>query len=133
MSDAIDAFSAHAPDYDATRRAIVPCWDAFYGTAVELISLRDGPVERVLDIGAGTGFMSEAVLAAHPSAQLVLLDGSEEMLARASTFDDDSVTRRTKALLKLVGKPSFEAKIAREIQASRELLKLKELDVVFGD
>ena len=84
MSDAIDAFSAHAPDYDATRRAIVPCWDAFYGTAVELVSLRGWPVERVLDIGAGTGFMSEAVFAAHPSAQLVLLDGSEEMLAHAS-------------------------------------------------
>ncbi len=84
MSDAIEAFSAHAPDYDARRRAIVPCWDAFYGTAVELLSLRGGPVERVLDIGAGTGFMSQAVLAAHPSARLVLLDGSEEMLARAA-------------------------------------------------
>ena len=84
MSDAIEAFSAHAPDYDATRRAIVPCWDAFYGTAVELLSLRGGPVERVLDIGAGTGFMSEAVLGANPSAQLVLLDGSAEMLAQAS-------------------------------------------------
>jgi tRNA (cmo5U34)-methyltransferase len=83
VSDAIDAFSAHAPDYDATRRAIVPCWDAFYGTAVELISLRGGPVERVLDIGAGTGLLSEAVLSAHPAARLVLLDGSSEMLARA--------------------------------------------------
>lgn len=83
MSDAVDAFSAHAPDYDATRRAIVPCWDAFYGTAVELISLRGGPVERVLDVGAGTGLMSEAVLAAHPSARVVLLDGSEAMLAHA--------------------------------------------------
>jgi tRNA (cmo5U34)-methyltransferase len=84
VSDAIDVFSAHAPDYDATRRAIVPCWDAFYGTAVELVSRRGGPVERVLDIGAGTGFMSEAVLAAHPSAHVVLLDGSEEMLAHAA-------------------------------------------------
>jgi tRNA (cmo5U34)-methyltransferase len=84
VSDAIEAFSEHAPDYDATRRAIIPCFDEFYATAVELLSLRDGPVERVLDIGAGTGLMSEAVLAAHPSAQLVLLDGSGEMLARAA-------------------------------------------------
>jgi tRNA (cmo5U34)-methyltransferase len=84
VSDAIDAFSAHAPDYDVTRRAIVPCWDAFYGTAVELLSLRSGPVERVLDIGAGTGFMSQAVLAAHPDAEMVLLDGSAEMLAHAA-------------------------------------------------
>ena len=84
MSDAIQAFSQHAPDYDATRRAIVPCYDAFYGTAVELLALRGGPVERVLDIGGGTGLMSEAVLAAHPSARIVLLDGSGEMLARAA-------------------------------------------------
>ena len=84
MSEAIDAFSSHAPDYDAQRRAIIPCFDDFYGTAVELLSLRGGPVERVLDIGAGTGLMSEAVLAAHPSARLVLLDGSEEMLSRAA-------------------------------------------------
>jgi tRNA (cmo5U34)-methyltransferase len=84
VSEAIDAFSAHAPDYDATRRAIIPCFDTFYGTAVELLTWRGGPVERVLDVGAGTGLMSEAVLAAHPAAKLVLLDGSAEMLARAA-------------------------------------------------
>ncbi len=84
MSEAIEAFSAHAPDYDAKRRAIVPCFDDFYGTAVELLGLRGGPVERVLDLGAGTGLLSEAVLAAHPQARVVLLDGSGEMLARAA-------------------------------------------------
>jgi tRNA (cmo5U34)-methyltransferase len=84
VSDAIDAFSAHAPDYDATRHAIIPCFDTFYGTAVELLSLREGPVGRVLDIGGGTGLMSEAVLTAHPGAEIVLLDGSGEMLARAA-------------------------------------------------
>ncbi len=85
MSDAIGAFSAHAPEYDATRRAIVPCFDTFYGTAVEVLSLRGGPVERVLDIGGGTGLMSEAVLAAHPEAEVVILDGSGEMLSRAAS------------------------------------------------
>jgi tRNA (cmo5U34)-methyltransferase len=85
VSDAIDAFSAHAPEYDATRRAIVPCFDAFYGTAVEVLSLRGGPIGRVLDLGAGTGLMSEAVLAAHPEAEVVLLDGSGEMLSRAAS------------------------------------------------
>ncbi|MGO9488389.1 MAG: class I SAM-dependent methyltransferase [Solirubrobacteraceae bacterium] len=83
MSDAIEAFSRHAPEYDAQRRAIVPCFEEFYGTAAELVSLRGGQVRRVLDLGAGTGLLSEAVLARHPDAELVLLDGSEEMLARA--------------------------------------------------
>jgi tRNA (cmo5U34)-methyltransferase len=85
MANAVEAFSAHAPDYDAKRRAIVPCFDQFYGTAAELLSVREGPVGRVLDLGAGTGLMSEAVLRRHPGAEMVLLDGSAEMLSRAAT------------------------------------------------
>lgn len=84
MSEAVDAFSAHAPDYDATRRAIIPFFDEFYGTAVSLLGLRGGEVRRVLDLGAGTGLMSEAVLASYPEAEVVLLDGSQEMLERAA-------------------------------------------------
>jgi tRNA (cmo5U34)-methyltransferase len=84
MSDAIGAFSAHAPDYDAQRRAIVPCFDRFYGTAVGLLGLRGGEVQRVLDLGAGTGLMSEAVLSGYPQAEVVLLDGSEAMLEKAA-------------------------------------------------
>jgi len=84
MSDAIAAFSAHAADYDAERRRIIPCFDAFYGTAVDLLALRGGEVRRVLDLGAGTGLLSEAVARRHPRAELVALDGSQEMLERAA-------------------------------------------------
>jgi tRNA (cmo5U34)-methyltransferase len=84
VSDAIAAFSAHAADYDAERRRIVPCFDAFYGTVVELLSLRGGGLRRVLDLGAGTGLLSEAIARAHPGVELVLVDGSSEMLARAA-------------------------------------------------
>jgi SAM-dependent methyltransferase len=41
-------------------------------------------VTRFLDLGAGTGAMSELVLAAQPSSQAVLVDFSEPMLERAS-------------------------------------------------
>jgi tRNA (cmo5U34)-methyltransferase len=61
----------------------VPSFDLFYGTAVDVLELRDGPIERVLDLGAGTGLMSAAVLARHPRAELVLVDGAAEMLAHA--------------------------------------------------
>ena len=91
MSNAIDAFSAHAPDYDAQRRAIVPCFDRFYGTAVELLGLRGGEVRKVLDLGAGTGLMSEAVLRRHPQAEVVLLDGSQAMLEKAAMRLPDTV------------------------------------------
>lgn len=83
MADSVSVFSAHAADYDAQRRRLVPCFDLFYGTAVGLVGLRGGAVRRVLDLGAGTGLLSEAVLARYPGVELVLLDGAEEMLARA--------------------------------------------------
>ncbi|MCW3031702.1 MAG: class SAM-dependent methyltransferase [Solirubrobacterales bacterium] len=61
----------------------MPCFEEFYGTAVELLGLRGTPVRRVLDLGAGTGLMSEAVLSRYPDAELVLVDGAPEMLDQA--------------------------------------------------
>ena len=83
MSDSVSVFAAHAGDYHAERRRIVPCFDQFYGTAVGLLELRGGPIERVLDLGAGTGLMSEAVLARYPGTEIVLLDGAAAMLDQA--------------------------------------------------
>ncbi len=83
MSDSVSVFAAHASEYEAERRRLVPCFEDFYGTAVRLVSLRGGEVRRVLDLGAGTGLMSGAVLEAFPVAQLVLLDGAAAMLAEA--------------------------------------------------
>jgi tRNA (cmo5U34)-methyltransferase len=83
VSDSVSVFAAHAHEYHAQRRRIVPCFDQFYGTAVELLALRAGPVRRVLDLGAGTGLMSEAVLSRYPEAELVLVDGAAEMIEQA--------------------------------------------------
>jgi tRNA (cmo5U34)-methyltransferase len=69
-----------AQSYDAPRRRLIPCFDDFYGTAAYLAA-QAGP--RVLDLGAGTGLMSSAVLAARPDAALTLLDGSAAMLDQA--------------------------------------------------
>ncbi|MGI8428644.1 MAG: class I SAM-dependent methyltransferase [Solirubrobacteraceae bacterium] len=76
-------FSRHARQYDAQRRRLVPAFDAFYGAVTDVLALLSGPVERVLDLGAGTGLLSAAVVAGHPGATLELLDGSEEMLLQA--------------------------------------------------
>jgi tRNA (cmo5U34)-methyltransferase len=82
MADSISVFAEHAADYDAQRRRLVPSFELFYGTAVAVIGLRTGAVRRVLDLGAGTGLMSSAVHERYPDAELVLLDGSPEMLGQ---------------------------------------------------
>ncbi|HEY2719711.1 MAG TPA: class I SAM-dependent methyltransferase [Solirubrobacteraceae bacterium] len=82
-SDAPSAFDAHAADYQSLRRRLVPVFDAFYVTAIEALSLIGRPPQRILDLGAGTGLLSGFARAAHPAAELVLLDGSAAMLERA--------------------------------------------------
>jgi tRNA (cmo5U34)-methyltransferase len=77
------AFDAHAAEYDALRRQLVPPFAAFYGTAIEALSLAARPPRRVLDLGAGTGLLSRFVREAFPQAELVLLDGAPAMLDEA--------------------------------------------------
>ncbi|MGD1049708.1 MAG: methyltransferase domain-containing protein [Solirubrobacteraceae bacterium] len=83
MSDAVRIFAEHAPEYHGLRRRLVPGLDAFYGIAADLVGLRGGPIERVLDLGAGTGLLSAFVVERHPQARAVLLDGAEPMLEQA--------------------------------------------------
>ena len=74
-------FDRDAAGYDALRRRLVPCFDAFYGTALELILDLDRPGPwRVLDLGAGTGLLSALLLARRPEARVHLLDASAGML-----------------------------------------------------
>ena len=76
-------FHSYASDYDAARRRLVPVFDTFYGMAVQALELGPTPIARVLDLGAGTGLLSERVLAARPGAEVVLLDGAPAMLDEA--------------------------------------------------
>ncbi|RLP85009.1 class I SAM-dependent methyltransferase [Micromonospora sp. BL4] len=85
-----DAFDAVAGSYDEARRRLVPCFDAFYGTAVQVATppLRDalaaGRTPEVLDLGAGTGLLSLLLAAAVPGVCLTLVDAAPAMLARAA-------------------------------------------------
>lgn len=101
QGSAARSFAAAAPGYDAARRALVPCFDALYGNALEVVAdqrLRDGA--RVLDLGAGTGLFAAMVLARFPSASLRLVDLSEDMLAQAKRrFAGDDPTRVEFAVL----------------------------------
>ncbi|PZF95422.1 class I SAM-dependent methyltransferase [Micromonospora deserti] len=84
------AFDAVAGSYDAARRRLVPCFDAFYGTAVEVAApplraaLASGRTPEVLDLGAGTGLLSLLIAAAVPGVRVTLVDGAPAMLAVAA-------------------------------------------------
>jgi tRNA (cmo5U34)-methyltransferase len=82
-SDAVGTFSEHAAGYEGPRRRLIPPFDAFYGTAVCALGLAGRPLRRVLDLGAGTGMLAARVAAAHPDAEVLLLDGSAAMLDQA--------------------------------------------------
>ena len=93
-SSAAEAFAAHAPDYTALRRRLVPGFDAFYGTLVDALRLAPASAEApfaVLDLGAGTGLVSAHVLDAFPAARVELLDAAEPMLAEARRTLGDRV------------------------------------------
>ncbi|MFG3705379.1 class I SAM-dependent methyltransferase [Micromonospora sp. NPDC047670] len=85
-----EAFDAVAGSYDEARRRLVPCFDAFYGTAVEVAApplraaLAAGRTPEVLDLGAGTGLLSLLFAAAVPGIRLTLVDAAPAMLAVAA-------------------------------------------------
>ncbi len=42
-----------------TRHRLVPCFDAFYGSAIRALELSEpGPLRAVLDLGTGTGALA---------------------------------------------------------------------------
>jgi tRNA (cmo5U34)-methyltransferase len=75
----------NASEYDLSRRRLIPCFDLFYATAADLAArtVCELPSPAILDIGAGTGLMSEFVMKRVGAASLFLLDESAEMTAKA--------------------------------------------------
>jgi ubiquinone/menaquinone biosynthesis C-methylase UbiE len=77
-------FSRDAGSYDELRRRLIPCFDDFYGTALQLIKeWQTADAMDVLDLGGGTGLFSALLLAQRPVGRLCLLDGSAGMLEQA--------------------------------------------------
>ena len=67
----------HAHDYDAQIRRFIPRYEEMIATTV---SLARGDV---IDLGAGTGALAAAILAAKPTARVKLVDIDPAMLETA--------------------------------------------------
>ena len=73
------SFNEIAGNYDSQRKSLIPCFDEFYKVVIDLAEIKHN-VENILDLGAGTGLLSDFLLKKYPDVNFTLIDVSEEML-----------------------------------------------------
>jgi len=107
-------FVAGADADDRARRKLVPCFDDFYRTALELLPFAPDARFEVLDLGAGSGLLSAMIAAAFPKARLTLFDLTPEMLmiARARLKPLGKRVRFVTADLATVPSKSYDAVVS---------------------
>jgi len=76
-STASDYFGSMVREYDSLIRRAVACYDEMLRRLVEYLPEQAG---SVLELGCGTGNYTLALAERYPQAELVLVDGSREML-----------------------------------------------------
>ena len=85
MDEVKKTFGEIAERYDRQRRKLIPCFDDFYRAAVEVVPLAPEKSWRFLDLGAGTGLLTQFLRGRFPNAEYHLMDFSPEMLAQAQS------------------------------------------------
>ena len=78
-----ELFDQGADRYDRQRRKVIPCFNDFYQTVIDLVPFDDSQGFTFLDLGAGTGLLTEFLLKGFPNATATLIDLSEKMLEKA--------------------------------------------------
>ena len=78
-----EIFNAGADQYDRQRQMVIPCFNDFYQTAIDLIPFSSSDSFRLLDLGAGTGLLTASIISIFPNATATLMDLSEKMLEKA--------------------------------------------------
>lgn len=77
----LDAFNQASQNYDNYRKNAIPHMDIFYNTATELTTKYHNP--EILDLGAGTGILTEKIYQKHLKSNITLIDISKQMLDKA--------------------------------------------------
>ncbi|MEE1116994.1 MAG: class I SAM-dependent methyltransferase [Methanosphaera sp.] len=85
--EVVDAFNKASTDYDKYRKQAIPNMDIYYNTVVNLTKNYSDP--KILDLGAGTGILTELLYKQHPNSNITLVDLSTEMLNIAKNKFND--------------------------------------------
>jgi ubiquinone/menaquinone biosynthesis C-methylase UbiE len=71
--------------YDAKIRTLIPLYDELIVEAAAALRLTSRKVERVVDLGVGTGALAKACLAVAPRARIWGIDADESMMRMVPT------------------------------------------------
>ena len=73
-------FSQMAERYDERRKMLIPCFDDYYGLSVSFLKKTRNDIDKILDLGAGTGLLTKRLYDEYPNANYTLVDISDKML-----------------------------------------------------
>lgn len=83
MDKVQQTFQEIARHYDLYRRKLIPCFDDFYTAVPKMANFAPDQSFRVLDLGAGTGLLTQFLSEVFPRADFTLMDFTQEMLDQA--------------------------------------------------
>lgn len=86
-------FDRVAKDYDRDRKKLIPCFDDFYGTAINILPFDSASELQILDLGSGTGLFAGLVAEKYPGSKFTLIDISGKMLDEAKKRFSESGVR----------------------------------------
>ncbi len=77
-------FQKWAKKYDTSEREkMIPRFHDFYGTAVNMISMKRNSAINILELGTGTGMLTELIAYSYTKAKITGIDLTDEMLSQA--------------------------------------------------
>jgi len=86
-----------APEYDRIERVMDPARTTVHSIILDIISALDPPPSRILDLGCGTGYLTQQILELLPDCHVFAVDGSLPMLKVARENLDEFLDRVTLA------------------------------------
>ncbi len=80
-SEIVTQFNSASKKYDSQRKLFLPFFEDYYQSGI--IYLSSKTFKRILDLGAGTGLLSQYLYQYFPRSKYTLIDISDEMLSIA--------------------------------------------------